>query len=96
LDTQALWIGRDRLKSFGRSPKQQTIHLSLVLQSQSREWFRQSENHMEVIALQQFGLTLFQPLRAGQRLALGTMPIGAGNGVRSITCVMESNFEWGV
>jgi hypothetical protein len=72
-----LWIGCDRLKSFGRSPKQQTIHLSFVLQSQSREWFRQSENHMEVIALQQFGLTLLKPLRAGQRLALGTMPIGA-------------------
>jgi hypothetical protein len=77
-DAQVLWIGCDRLKSFGRSPKQQTIHLSFVLKSQSREWCRQSENHMEVIALQQFGLTLLQPFRTDQRLAFGTMPVRAG------------------
>jgi hypothetical protein len=31
LDTQALGIGRDRLKSFGRSPEQQIVHLAFVL-----------------------------------------------------------------
>jgi hypothetical protein len=32
---------------------------------------------MKIFARQEFGLTLLQPLRSGQGLALGTMPIGA-------------------
>src|ERR1700722_13944724 len=32
---------------------------------------------MKILARQEFGLTFFQPLRWGQRLALGAMPIGA-------------------
>jgi hypothetical protein len=37
---------------------------TFVLHSQSREWFWQSENHLEIIARQEFGLPFFQPLRA--------------------------------
>jgi hypothetical protein len=33
---------------------------------------------MKILARQEFGLAFFQPLRAGQRLALGTMPVSAG------------------
>jgi hypothetical protein len=32
---------------------------------------------MKILARQEFGLAFFQPLRAGQGLALGTMSIGA-------------------
>jgi hypothetical protein len=33
---------------------------------------------MKILARQEFGLTLLKPLRAGQRLALGTLPVSAG------------------
>ena len=32
---------------------------------------------MKILTWQKFGLAFFQPLRSGQGLALGTMPIGA-------------------
>jgi hypothetical protein len=33
---------------------------------------------MKILALQEFGLTLCQPLGSGQGLALGAMPVRAG------------------
>lgn len=44
---------------------------------------------MEILARQEFGLSLFQPLGPGQGLALGTMPIGAGIiGVAFVTALV--------
>jgi hypothetical protein len=78
LGSEVLGVQRNRLQGFGCGPEQQTIHLPFVLEGQGSQGLRQSENHMEVLAWQQFGLTLFQPLGSGQGLALGAMPIGAG------------------
>ena len=76
-DTQAPGIGRDRSKSFGRSPEQQIVHLAFVLQGQGGQWCWQRKHDMKIVARQELGLAFFQPLRSGQRLAPGTMPIGA-------------------
>jgi len=39
---------------------------------------RDGEYHVEVLAIEKFGLAALDPLRAGQRLALRAMPISAG------------------
>jgi hypothetical protein len=50
---------------------------------------------VEVRDRQQFGFPFGQPLGARQGLAFWAMPVAAGNGAHSITCIMESNFEMG-
>jgi hypothetical protein len=45
---------------------------------------------MKILDGQQLGLAVFEPLRAGEGLAFWTVPISAGNGELSITCLMGS------
>jgi hypothetical protein len=45
---------------------------------------------------QEVGLARFEPALRGTALALRAMPVAAGNGDLPITCLMESNFLWGV
>jgi hypothetical protein len=56
-----------------------------------RDLFGQREDHMEVLAVEEFRLAMLDPFRAGERLAFRTMPIPARNGARSITCIMVTN-----
>src|ERR1039458_1625649 len=60
-------VERDRQKGLRRGAKQQTIHLALVLQSHRRQWFRQSEHDMKILARQEFRLPLFEPFGSGDR-----------------------------
>jgi hypothetical protein len=78
LCAQVFRIGCDGLESFSRSPEQQTVHLSLVLEGECHEWFGQSEDNMKIFARQQLSLTLFQPLGSSERLTFWAMPIRAG------------------
>jgi hypothetical protein len=50
----------------------------------------QREDDVEVGHGQQFGGTRGQPPGACVALALGTVPVAARNGVRTITCLMGS------
>jgi hypothetical protein len=45
---------------------------------------------MEILDWQKLRLAACEPLGAGQRLAFGTMPVPAGNGELTITCIMRS------
>ena len=85
-------ICHNRLQSFGCSPKQQIVHLAFILEGQCGQLFRHREHDMEIFAIQKFSLTFFQPLGPGERLAFWAMPIAAGNGEISITCLMGSIF----
>src|SRR4029453_5437828 len=57
LCAQVFRIGCDGLESFSRSPEQQTVHLSLVLEGECHEWFGQSEDNMKIFARQKLSLT---------------------------------------
>jgi hypothetical protein len=73
-----LRISGNGLQGFRRGAEQQTVHLAFVLHRQHGQLFGQSKDDVEILARQKFGLTFFQPLGPGERLALGTMPIAAG------------------
>ena len=77
LRAQVFRICCDRLQGLGGRSKQQIVHLALVLQAQTGERLWQRKHDMEILARQEFGLTLFQPLGSGQGLALGAMAIRA-------------------
>jgi hypothetical protein len=78
LGAEMFRIGCNGLESFGRSPEQQTVHLSLVLQGEWHKWFGQSEDNMKIFARQQLSLALFQPLGSSHRLTFWAMPIRTG------------------
>jgi hypothetical protein len=53
---------------------------------------RKGEDHVHVPGGQEFLLARLQPAVAGLGLTLGAVPISAGNGELSITCLMGSFF----
>ncbi len=55
----------NRLQSFGCSPKQQIVHLAFVLECQPGQLRRQREDDMEILAIQKFSPTFFQPFGPG-------------------------------
>jgi hypothetical protein len=77
LRSQMFRICRNRLQSFGCSPKQQIVHLAFILEGQCGQLCRQREHDMEIFAIQKFSLTFFQPLGPGEGLAFGAMSVRA-------------------
>ena len=53
---------------------------------------RKGKDHVHVAGGQKFLPAGLQPTVAGLGLTLGTVPISAGNGELSITCIMGSFF----
>jgi hypothetical protein len=47
---------------------------------------------MKVLGMEKFSAAIFEPFSAGKGLAFWAMPIRAGNGELSITCLMGSIF----
>ena len=96
LRPQVLRIGCDGSQGLGRRPEEDAVDHFLVLVGDRGNLFRHGKDDMIVGNVEELGLTVFDPLRSGQRLAFWAMSIAAGNGEISITCLMESNFLWGV
>jgi hypothetical protein len=94
--TEVFGVRRDGFQSLGGGPEENAVDSLLVLESDRGNLFRHGEDDMKVRDLKKFGLAVLKPLGAGKRLTFWAMAIPARNGARSITCLMESNFEWGV
>jgi hypothetical protein len=88
LGAEVFWVCGDRPQRLRGGGKEQVIHHGLVLVRNGRDFLRQGKDDMKILSVQQLLLTMLDPLRPGERLALRTMAIPARNGARSIT---ESN-----
>ncbi len=78
LGAQVFRIGGDRAQGFGAGAKQHVVERFLVLVGDHRDGLGDSKDHMEILDLgKQLSLAVFEPMCAGKRLALGTMPIPA-------------------
>lgn len=77
LGTQVLGIGGDGAQRLGGGAEEQAVDERLVLISDGGNGVRQREDDVEVLRVEKLGATILQPLRAGQRLAAGTMPVAA-------------------
>ena len=75
---QAFGIGGDLVERLCDGVKQHAVHDSLVGQGQRVECIGQGENNMEVLDGKQFFGAVRHPLRAGNALTLGTVPVAAG------------------
>lgn len=72
---QMLRIGGDGVQGLGAGPKQDVIDRTLVLEGNRSDLLRNRKHHVEIRNRQQFGLPVFQPLRAGQALAFWAVSI---------------------
>jgi hypothetical protein len=77
IGAQMLRIGGDRAQGFGAGAEQQVVENAFVLVRECCDGLGQCEDHVEILDPgQQLGLAVFEPLCAGERLALrtGAMP----------------------
>ena len=74
---QVLGIGGNGSEGLGRHPEEEMVNLAFVLQSDGREGCGQGKDHVKILDRQEFGTTVFEPLRSSQGLAFGAMPIPA-------------------
>jgi hypothetical protein len=78
LGAEVFRISGDRSQGLGAGAKQDVVRRFLVLIGDVRDPLGNGKDHMEILdCWEQFGLAVFEPLRTGKRLALGTMPISA-------------------
>jgi hypothetical protein len=87
-------VGRDRERRLGRGLHEQIVDSSLVLVGDVGDRRRHRVDDVEIADGQQLGLALGEPLACGCASALGTMPVAAGNGELTISCLMESLSLW--
>ncbi len=92
LGPQVLGISADGEQGLRGGPEQDAVELPLVLTGNRCNLFWYGEDHVEVLGIQQLGLTILEPLSPGERLAFWAMAIRACNGELSITCFMGSLF----
>lgn len=77
LGAKMLWIGGERRECLGCRTHQQRINQRLVLESDLRSAWGQSEDHMEIWNWQQFALPRVQPSLPGCCLALRAVSVTA-------------------
>ena len=89
---EVFWVQGYGLESGRSGVEQKFVEHGLILQRQRIELFGDGEDDVVIVDGQQFSLALFDPLLAGQVLALRAVAVTAGNGDLSITCLMGSLF----
>jgi len=92
--SQVLWIASEFKQRSGTGAEEQIVEQPFVLEDQSAEFVRQGEDDVEVRHGQQLSRTRGQPLGARVPLALGTVPIAAGNGELTIKQSIFSAAPW--
>lgn len=87
LGPEMLGVSGDGSPGLGRRPKQEVVHGGFVVRRQGRHVLGHREDDVEVLDIEEIRCAGVDPGRASQRLTLGTMPIRAGNGELSISCL---------
>ena len=78
LGAQVLGIGGDGEQGLGRGPEQDAIELSLILIGNCCNLLRKSEHNVKILSVQEFGLTVLEPLSPSKRLAFWAVAIRTG------------------
>lgn len=72
---EMVWVGCDRVQCFGGGLKQEVVDHPLVLGGDGRDLLWKREDNVEVRHGQRISLAVLEPLGAGERLTLRTVPI---------------------
>src|ERR1700730_6086272 len=77
LGTQMFGISSNSAQGFSGSPEENVVHHFLILESDVGNLFREGKDHVEVLSIEELGLTVLDPLGAGWGRAFWTMPVPA-------------------
>jgi hypothetical protein len=88
-----LGVGSDGFQRFGRGLEENVVDPFLVLVGDRGDLFRYGEHDMEILAVEQFGLAVFDPLRPRQRLAFRTVAVPAAVETVPLTPTLIAAFE---
>jgi hypothetical protein len=77
VSTQVLAIGGNGREGLGRSFKQQSIDLGLVLKGNRTDRARKREHHVKIRYRQKLGFARREPCRRTRPLAFGAVPVAA-------------------
>src|SRR5689334_7557081 len=88
-----LRIGCDDAQSLGGSTEEDAVNNCLVLVGDGGNLLRHGKDHVKVGDLQEFGLTVLDPLRPCQRLTLWAMAIATGVEAIPLMAALIAAFE---
>ncbi len=71
------WVQGEARERFVHGAEEQSEHDGFVLENERVEFVREGEHAVEVWHIEQFTLTLFEPLLFDESLALGTVAVAA-------------------
>jgi hypothetical protein len=77
LGPQVLGIRRDGAQSLAAGLEEDVVDFLLVLIRDGSNGLRHGEDHVEVLGVEELGLTVLQPLGARHRLALRAVAVAA-------------------
>jgi hypothetical protein len=77
LRAQMLWIGGNDTHCLRRCPEQDVVDDSLVLERDHLDLLRHREHNVEVRYVEQFRVTVLEPLGPGETLTLRTVAVAA-------------------
>jgi hypothetical protein len=66
LCAQVCGVGGDRAQNFGSRAEHDVIDFRLVLVGDAGDLLRHGEDNMKIFGVEEFRLTVFQPLGAGE------------------------------
>ena len=78
LCAQMFGIGSDRGQGLGSGSEQNAVDQIFVLVSDGSDLFGNREDDMKIVCVENFGLSLFDPLGTSERLALWAMTVSTG------------------
>jgi hypothetical protein len=70
-------VGADGSQGLGGGGKEQVVDHGFVLIGDRRNLLGQREDDMEILNVEKLGLSMLDPLRAGEGLALRAVPVAA-------------------
>src|SRR3954464_7016197 len=80
-------VRRDPAQGLARRPEQDIVDQWLVLEGDDRDLVRHGQDNGEVGYVEQLRFPVRKPASAGERLALGTIPVTTGNGQRPLAAL---------
>jgi hypothetical protein len=93
LRAEVFRIGGYSTQGLSRGLKEDVIDHLLVLVGDRGNLVRNREDDVEVLAVEKFSLTAFDPLGAGQRLTFWAMPIAARSVANALMTALIALFD---
>src|SRR5260370_26998222 len=84
LDAEMFGVGGNGAQGFRSGPKENVVQHFLVLVSDGGNLFRESKDDMEILGVEELGLTILDPLSPCQGLAFWAMAVAAGGGGKAV------------